>query len=117
MAWPTSTINTTNLDAGADSPASARADLKVAVDSLNSIITSVAGHSSYITGVQNLADSDAQALAAAAFDFNTITAQGQIEQILGGPGTATRGQVETAVRPLACLLSCLLADLRAIGVI
>lgn len=35
--WPGSDVSTTNLDAGADSPASARPDLKSAVDNLNSI--------------------------------------------------------------------------------
>lgn len=41
MAWPLSTgLNTTNLDAGTDSPASARADLKVAVDKLKDALDS-----------------------------------------------------------------------------
>jgi len=37
MPFPTASIATTNLDAGADSPASARADLKTAVDQLNAM--------------------------------------------------------------------------------
>jgi len=37
MTFPTASIPTTNLDAGADSPASARADLKTAVDQLNAM--------------------------------------------------------------------------------
>lgn len=42
MAFPTGTvISTTNLDAGTDSPASARADLLQAVEALNDIIASV----------------------------------------------------------------------------
>lgn len=35
--WPTGSIPTTNLDAGTDSPASARADLKTTVDQVNAI--------------------------------------------------------------------------------
>jgi hypothetical protein len=40
MAWPTNANNivTTNLDAGTDSPASARADLKAALDEITNII-------------------------------------------------------------------------------
>lgn len=38
MAWPVSTISTTNLDQSTDSPASARADLLQAVQSVNQII-------------------------------------------------------------------------------
>lgn len=40
MAWPTndSNIVTTNLDAGTDSPAAARADLKTALDELANVI-------------------------------------------------------------------------------
>ena len=38
MAFPTTQITTTNLDAGTDSPASARADLLDAVQKLNTII-------------------------------------------------------------------------------
>lgn len=40
MAWPTNdaNISTTNLDAGTDSPAAARADLKTALDELANVI-------------------------------------------------------------------------------
>jgi len=40
MAWPANTTNiiTTNLDSAADSPASARADLKAALDEISNII-------------------------------------------------------------------------------
>lgn len=41
MTWPTVAIDTTDLDAGTDSPASARADLKDAVDKLNQIMAHV----------------------------------------------------------------------------
>ena len=37
MTWPTSQVSTTNLDAGTDSPALARAQIKTAVDNVNSI--------------------------------------------------------------------------------
>jgi len=40
MAWPNTTINTTNLDSTTDSPASARADLYNAVVAVNDIIES-----------------------------------------------------------------------------
>ena len=39
MAFPTSTINTTNLDSDADSPALARVDLLALVTAVNTIIT------------------------------------------------------------------------------
>lgn len=46
MAFPTgTTIPTSNLDAGTDSPASARADLLAAVEALNAIIASANGAS------------------------------------------------------------------------
>ena len=46
MAFPTGTsIPTSNLDAGTDSPASARADLLSAVTALNDIIASANGNS------------------------------------------------------------------------
>jgi hypothetical protein len=38
MAFPTTQVPTTHLDAGSDSPSSARADLLLAVQSLNTII-------------------------------------------------------------------------------
>jgi len=38
MTWPTTPIGTTNIDAGTGSPATARADLKSAVDAVNSMI-------------------------------------------------------------------------------
>lgn len=38
MTWPNTTVSTTHLDAGTDEPRLARADLKDAVDKLNSII-------------------------------------------------------------------------------
>lgn len=50
MSWPGSTVPTTNLDAGTDSPASARADLKTAVDHLNTII----GARGSTTGIASL---------------------------------------------------------------
>ena len=37
MTWPTITVDTTNLDAGADSPANARADIKQMADNVNAI--------------------------------------------------------------------------------
>lgn len=40
MAWPGSTVSTTNLDSASDKPADARADLLSAVQSLNDIINS-----------------------------------------------------------------------------
>lgn len=40
MTFPTTTASTTNLDAGTDSPASARADLYLALQLLNQIIES-----------------------------------------------------------------------------
>lgn len=39
MTWPNTTVSTTHLDAGTDEPRLARADLKDAVDKLNTIIT------------------------------------------------------------------------------
>lgn len=39
MAWPTGSVDTTNLDNGGDSPALARADLLSSVQKLNDIIT------------------------------------------------------------------------------
>jgi predicted secreted protein len=41
MTWPTQTISTANLDAGADEPRLARADILGAVQSLNALITTV----------------------------------------------------------------------------
>ena len=38
MAWPSGTADTTDIDAGTDSPAAARADIKAALDYLNLII-------------------------------------------------------------------------------
>lgn len=38
MTWPTTPINTTNLDAGSDQPALARADLKSMADAVNAMI-------------------------------------------------------------------------------
>jgi hypothetical protein len=38
MAWPSSTVNTTNLDSASDKPADARADLLSAVQAINNII-------------------------------------------------------------------------------
>lgn len=38
MTWPTQAVSTQHLDSGADNPALARADLKQAVDNLNSVV-------------------------------------------------------------------------------
>ena len=38
MAWPTTKAGTTHVDAGSDSPASARADIKQNIDNVNTII-------------------------------------------------------------------------------
>jgi len=38
MAWPSTKAITTNVDAGSDSPSSARADIKQNIDNVNSII-------------------------------------------------------------------------------
>jgi len=38
MTWPTTKAGTTHVDAGSDSPASARADIKQNIDNVNSII-------------------------------------------------------------------------------
>lgn len=35
MAWPTTSVNTTNLDAGTDNPANARGDIKQMADNVN----------------------------------------------------------------------------------
>jgi hypothetical protein len=43
MAWPTAAVVTTNLDAGTDSPASARSDLLDAAQKLNQIIADPSG--------------------------------------------------------------------------
>ncbi|HLO39702.1 MAG TPA: hypothetical protein VK176_01665, partial [Phycisphaerales bacterium] len=37
-SWPSTPIDTTDMDAGSDSPASARTDLKLAVDAINDMI-------------------------------------------------------------------------------
>lgn len=42
MAWPSGTISTANMDAGTDSPASARADIKALADLVNLIRAEVA---------------------------------------------------------------------------
>lgn len=39
MTWPTTPISTTHLDAGSDSPAQARADIKLMADAVNAIQT------------------------------------------------------------------------------
>jgi hypothetical protein len=41
MTWPTQTISTANLDAGADEPRLARADLLQSVQAVNALITTV----------------------------------------------------------------------------
>lgn len=38
MTWPTNAVSTTNLDAGTDNPGLARADIKQAVDNINSVV-------------------------------------------------------------------------------
>ena len=38
MAWPSTKASTSNVDAGSDSPSSARADIKQNIDNVNSII-------------------------------------------------------------------------------
>jgi hypothetical protein len=41
MTWPTVAVGTTNVDAGTDSPATARADIKDALDKLNQMMAHV----------------------------------------------------------------------------
>jgi hypothetical protein len=50
MAWPNTSINTTNLDSTSDSPASARPDLYDAVVAVNDIIASRAA----VSGIPSL---------------------------------------------------------------
>jgi len=40
MAWPNTTISTSNVDSGSDTPANARAQIKETIDAVNSMITS-----------------------------------------------------------------------------
>ena len=73
MAWPANTTNivTTNLDAAGDSPASARADLKAALDEIKNIISG--------RGEANgVAPLDASSKLAASY---LVTTGHQIEQI------------------------------------
>lgn len=53
MTWPTSTITTTNTDAGTDSPATARADLLAALQALSLIIGN--GEPITLAGAQTIA--------------------------------------------------------------
>jgi hypothetical protein len=57
MSWPASNVPTTNLDAGTDSPASARADLLQAVQYVNTFIAEAARlDANNFVGLQNLQD-------------------------------------------------------------
>lgn len=38
MAWPSGTVPTTNVDAGTDSPSAARADIKQAIEAVNTMV-------------------------------------------------------------------------------
>jgi len=56
MTWPTTPIGTTNIDAGADSPATARADLKSALDALNQIMAHVSTYGATLLDDTTAAD-------------------------------------------------------------
>jgi len=55
MTWPTGAVSTTALDAGADDPSLARADLKSAVDKLNEIIAHLSTYGKSLVAVADAA--------------------------------------------------------------
>ena len=67
---------------------------------------------SFLTGQYNLGGYHAQAFAAGAIDMEIISTSGGIASIVNSTGGSTAQMVETATRPLAAMMSCLLADLK-----
>lgn len=97
MAWPSTPIDTTDMDAGTDSPASARIDLKSAVDAVNAMI---AGRGS-ASGVASLDASskilDAQLPASVAGSTVSNFIKGQIIQVEDDTGAGSASFSLTAI--------------------
>jgi hypothetical protein len=74
MAWPTTAIVTTSMDAGTDSPATARAEIKQMADNVNDIMNS----------------------RSAASGIASLNSTGRVPTNELGSGTATAGYVLTA---------------------
>lgn len=55
MTWPTVAVGTTNVDAGTDSPATARTDIKDAIDKLNQMMAHVSAFAATILDDANAA--------------------------------------------------------------
>lgn len=85
MTWPTTPISTTHLDAGSDSPAQARADIKLMADAVNSIQAEFSdGDGAKLAAIEANADvTDAANVAAAgatmSADISTIVKLTQAE--------------------------------------
>ena len=59
MTWPTTTISTSNMDAGGDNPALARADIKQMADNVNAIKDEFAnGDGAKLLGIETSATAD-----------------------------------------------------------
>lgn len=70
MTWPTVAVGTTNVDAGTDSPASARTDIKDAMDKLNQMMAHVSAFAATLLDDANAA-AFRSTLGAAASGANT----------------------------------------------
>jgi hypothetical protein len=70
MTWPTVAVGTTNVDAGTDSPASARTDIKDAMDKLNQMMAHVTAFAATLLDDANAA-TFRSTLGAAASGANT----------------------------------------------
>lgn len=111
-------INASGLN-GATNP-----DLKVSVGAttvatftasgilLNGASQYIGVPTSYLTGQYNLAGYQAQTSAASSLDMETLSTPGGITSIVNAIGGTTAQMVETGTRPLAAMMSCLLADLK-----
>ena len=96
MTWPTVAVGTTNVDAGTDSPASARTDIKDAMDKLNQMMAHVTAFAATLLDDVNAA-TFRSTLGAAASGANTdITSVGAVTGVTATAGDNTTKLATTA---------------------
>ena len=93
MTYPTAAVVTTDMDAGTDSPATARSALLDAVQKLNQMIAHTTAFAATLLDDANAAAARATLGAAAAGPNADITSLGAVASINGGPLAGLRNRI------------------------
>jgi hypothetical protein len=96
MTWPTVAVGTTNVDAGTDSPATARTDIKDAMDKLNLMMAHVTAFAATLLDDTTAANARTTLGAAASGANSDITSVGAVTGVTATAGDNTSKLATTA---------------------